>query len=146
MMKINKIQLDVVSQEKHLLTEEVDSVNIETLGGELTILPNHTPLLTRLNEGILTYEKNGKSYYVAIFGGFMDVAVDNQVTVLADSAARAESIDIAKVERAKQEAEEAAKNQATDQEAALIESQLRKTALELRVAKKHQSLGSNPKI
>lgn len=143
---MKKLHLDVVSQEKRLLTEDVDSVNIETQEGELTILPDHAPLLSRLSEGVLTYTKDKINHYIAIFGGFMDVSSEGKVTILADSAVRAENIDLANVEQAKKEAEEARKNKADDQEAALLEAQLRRTALELRVAKKHQAMGSKPNI
>ncbi len=106
-MKTNKtrLTLDIVTQEKRLLTTQADSVTVETIVGELTILPNHLPLLTQLKEGVLTYEIEGKKHFVAIFGGFIEISAHNQVNVLADSAIRAEEIDIAEVEKAKKEAE-----------------------------------------
>ncbi len=106
-MKTSKtFTLDIVTQEKRLLTVEAESVTAETVVGEITILPHHLPLLTQLKEGILTYQVNGKKKFVAIFGGFIEVSANNQVNVLADSAVRAEEIDIAEVEKAKKEAEQ----------------------------------------
>lgn len=135
----NKLHLDLVSQEKRLLTEQVDSINISTSEGVLTILPNHSPLLTQLSEGVMTYIKEGETYYVAIFGGFMDVAPGSKITILADAATRAESIDKAKVEKAKKEAESAISSLDSEQDLAIAENALRRTALELKVAHMHHA-------
>ena len=106
MKKSDLLTLDVVTQEKRLLTVQVESITAETIVGEITILPHHVPLLTQLKEGILTYQVEGKKRFIAIFGGFIEVSIDNQVNVLADSAVRAEEIDIAEVEKARKEAEQ----------------------------------------
>ncbi len=106
MKKSDLLTLDVVTQEKRLLTVQAESITAETIVGEITILPHHVPLLTQLKEGILTYQVEGKKRFIAIFGGFIEVSIDNQVNVLADSAVRAEEIDIAEVEKARKEAEQ----------------------------------------
>ena len=106
MKKSNSLTLDIVTQEKRLLTTETESVTVETTEGEITILPHHLPLLAQLKEGVLSYTTGGKKHFVAIFGGFVEVSANNQVNILADSAVRAEEIDIAAVEKARKEAEQ----------------------------------------
>jgi F-type H+-transporting ATPase subunit epsilon len=54
-----ELQLDVVTPERRVLSEAVDMVNVPGLGGELGILPGHTPLISQLQTGVLTYSKGG---------------------------------------------------------------------------------------
>lgn len=144
---MKSITLDIVTQEKRLVTEEVDSVSIETIEGEMTILPDHQPIMTRLPEGILYYTLGKAKHYVAIFGGFLEVGEHSKVNVLADSAVRADSIDLAKLEKAKSDAEKALKDKTSDRDFALAEVALRRAALELRAAhKQHSSSGSSPQL
>ena len=131
------LKLDIVTQEKRLLTVEVKQITVETITGEITVLPNHIPLLTRLSEGLLHFvDKDGKSEVIAIFGGFLEVDAEGGVSVLADAATRAADIDLAKVERAKKEAEETLKDKKRETEFALAEASLRRAYLEIKAAQK----------
>lgn len=132
---IKLLTLDIVTQEKRLLTVETSRVTVETEMGEITILPGHIPLLAKLKEGLLRYE-DGKANedIIAIFGGFIEVDATGKVSVLADSAVRAVDIDLAKVERAKTEAEATLRDKTKEQEFALAEAALKKTWLELKAA------------
>jgi F-type H+-transporting ATPase subunit epsilon len=87
-----KIQLDVVTPERSVLSEPVDMVTVPGLGGELGILPGHTPLISQLQTGVLTYVQEGKSYPLHVSGGFVEVR-DDHVSVLAEVAERPEEID-----------------------------------------------------
>lgn len=87
-----KIQLDVVTPERRVLAEPVDMVTVPGLGGELGILPGHTPLISQLQTGVLTYVQEGKSYSLHVSGGFVEVR-DDHVAVLADVAELPEEID-----------------------------------------------------
>ena len=87
-----KIQLDVVTPERRVLAEPVDMVTVPGLGGELGILPGHTPLISQLQTGVLTYVQEGKSYPLHVSGGFVEVR-DDHVSVLADVAELPEEID-----------------------------------------------------
>ena len=78
-----KIQLEVVTPERRVLAEPVDMVTVPGLGGELGILPGHTPLISQLQTGVLTYVQEGKSYPLHVSGGFVEVR-DDHVSVLAD--------------------------------------------------------------
>jgi F-type H+-transporting ATPase subunit epsilon len=90
-----KIQLDVVTPERRVLAEPVDMVTVPGLGGELGILPGHTPLISQLQTGVLTYVQEGKSYPLHVSGGFVEVR-DDHVSVLADVAELPEEIDSAR--------------------------------------------------
>ena len=90
-----KIQLEVVTPERCALAEAVDMVTVPGLGGELGILPGHTPLISQLQTGVLTYVQEGKSYPLHVSGGFVEVR-DDHVSVLADVAELPEEIDSAR--------------------------------------------------
>ena len=80
-----KIQLEVVTPERRVLAEPVDMVTVPGLGGELGILPGHTPLISQLQTGVLTYVQDGKSSQMHVSGGFVEVR-DDHVSVLAEVA------------------------------------------------------------
>ena len=90
-----KIQLEVVTPERRVLAEPVDMVTVPGFGGELGILPGHTPLISQLQTGVLTYVQEGKSYPLHVSGGFVEVR-DDHVSVLADVAELPEEIDAAR--------------------------------------------------
>lgn len=90
-----KIELEVVTPERRLLSEPVDMVTVPGLGGELGILPGHTPLISQLKTGVLSYLQGGKTFQLHVSGGFVEVR-DDHVSVLADVAERPEEIDAAR--------------------------------------------------
>lgn len=129
------LTLDIVTQEKRLLTVETARVTVESEMGEITILPGHIPLLAKLKEGLLRFEDNkGKEEIVAIFGGFLEVDSEGKVSILADSAVRAKDIDLAKVERAQNEAKMTLSDKKRAVEFAQAEAALKRTWLELKAA------------
>src|ERR1700726_936527 len=100
------IQLIVVTPERQLLRETVVEVTVPGLDGQLGILPGHVPLMTELGIGELSYRTSASSRPVvlAVISGFAEVLPD-RVTVLAETAERAEEIDLARAEEAKARAE-----------------------------------------
>lgn len=133
-----KIQLDIVTAERLVVSEQVDYVSAPGAGGIIGILPRHAPLLTALTVGELHYKQDGEEHSFAIGGGFMEVRPDH-VTVLADSAERAEEIDEMRAEQARQRAEELLKERPhADVEAARIEQALRRAEVRLRVARQRR--------
>jgi F-type H+-transporting ATPase subunit epsilon len=93
------IRLDVVAAERAVYSDDVDIVIAPGVEGQLAILPHHTPLMTLLQPGELIARKGAEEYSLAVSGGFLEVRPD-RVIVLADSAERAEEIDIARAEAA----------------------------------------------
>ena len=94
------LNLEIVTPEKKVLSEAVDSVTIPTTNGEVGILTNHAPLISSLKPGVLSYTKAGATEKMVISGGFLEVSADN-VSVLADVAETAAEINVeaAKTER-----------------------------------------------
>ncbi|HYJ45726.1 MAG TPA: F0F1 ATP synthase subunit epsilon [Pyrinomonadaceae bacterium] len=99
-----QIQLEVVTPQRRVLSEAVDSVNVPGLNGELGILPGHTPLISQLQTGVLTYARGGAIQRLHVSGGFVEVNAD-RVSVLAEVAERPEEIDAARARLARERAE-----------------------------------------
>ncbi len=98
------IRLELVTPERLLLSEEVDEVVAPGYEGEFGVLPGHTQLLAILNIGMLWYRKESTVKKVVVGGGFAEVTHD-RVVVLADTAERADEIDLARAQRARDRAE-----------------------------------------
>lgn len=131
-----KLQLEVVTPDRLVISETVDIVMAMGALGEFGILANHVPFLTPLQAGELRYRKDNKLEYLAVASGFVEVS-NNKVTVLAEAAEKAREIDIDRAKRAKERAEKRlaqAKAEAIDY--ARAETALKKALLRLRVAEK----------
>ena len=98
------LQLDVITPERRLLSEAVDYVTVPGLGGELGILPGHTPLISALQTGVLSFTQGGASRRMLVSGGFVEVSSD-RVSVLADLAEFPEEIDTARARTEREQAE-----------------------------------------
>lgn len=132
------ITLDIVTPEKRILHQgDVSIVTVKTVEGEVGILPGHLPLYSQLAPGELKYRVGTEEHFVAIHGGFLEVA-NSKVTVLADAAARAEDLDEAAVKEARRKAEEAMSQRVSDEDYALAEGAMRRALLDLRVAKRRR--------
>ena len=101
-----QIQLEVVTPERRVLSEAVDSVNVPGREGELGILPGHTPLISQLQTGVLSYVQNGVTRRLHVSGGFVEVNAD-RVSVLAEIAEHPEEIDAARARLTREHAEKA---------------------------------------
>jgi F-type H+-transporting ATPase subunit epsilon len=99
-----QLQLEVVTPERRVLSEEVDMVVVPGLGGELGILPGHTPLISQLQTGVLSYTQGGRTSQLHVSGGFLEVR-DDHVSVLAEIAERPEEIDAARARLAREHVE-----------------------------------------
>src|SRR5579875_608533 len=100
-----QIDLQVVTPERRVVSETVTSVSLPGRDGRLGILPGHAPLISELAAGVISYEREGKTEVIAVSAGFTEV-LQGRVIVLAETAERAEEIDVERAERAKQRAEQ----------------------------------------
>lgn len=98
------LHVEVVAAERSLLSDDVDEILAQTLQGQIGILPHHAPLLTLLAPGEMRLKKGNDEQVLAVGGGFLEVGSDNQVVVLADSAERAEEVDVGRAEEARRRA------------------------------------------
>ena len=99
------LELQIVTPDRLVVREQVDEVQIPGSEGYFGVLPGHTPLLASLAVGELWYRKGQEKTYLSIAGGFAEVLPD-RVTLLATLAEKAEEIDVARAEAAKQRAEQ----------------------------------------
>jgi F-type H+-transporting ATPase subunit epsilon len=93
------IELQIVTPERHVLQETVQSVEIPGKEGYLGVLPGHAPLLTELGVGILAYRKGSENRFLTVIGGYAEVLPD-RVIVLAEISEKAEEIDRARSQAA----------------------------------------------
>ena len=128
------IILDVVTAERMVYSGEVDMVIAPGIEGQLGILPHHTPLMTTLQAGELRVKRGGQEVSLAISGGFLEVRPD-KVVILADSAERAEEIDVTRAEEARRRAQDRLTGkQASEMDGARAEVALRRSLARLKVA------------
>ncbi|MEP6993694.1 MAG: ATP synthase F1 subunit epsilon [Acidobacteriota bacterium] len=107
------LQLLVVTPERKVVETQAEEVQLPGSEGYLGILPGHTPLITLLKTGVLSYRGAGRSGALAVSAGFAEISND-RVSVLADLAEAAPEIDAAAAERERGKAEEEMKTAGAD--------------------------------
>ncbi|MFH1427755.1 MAG: ATP synthase F1 subunit epsilon [Patescibacteria group bacterium] len=109
-MQTNIIKFEIVTPEGPVLKEEILQVTVPTKLGEITVLPNHIPLVASLMPGVIEIKKpDNKIEIMSVSGGFIEV-LKEKIVILADTAERAEEIDISRAEEARIRAEEIKKD------------------------------------
>ena len=137
---------EIISPEKVVYKEEVDEVIAPTVSGQITILPNHVSLLTQVSPGEIIIKKNGKEQYMAVTGGFLEVA-NNNVSILADYAVRSEDIEVTKAIEAQKRAEKIikeSKEKISEKDFAIAQAQFLRSILELKVASRRRRITQMP--
>lgn len=130
----NKILLEIVTPERALIKEWVDEVTAPGTEGEFGILPGHTPFLTTLKIGEISYKKDNAIRYIAVSWGYAEVG-PSQVTILAEAAEIAEEIDTKRAEEARARALSIlAKKDAEESQFKLAEATLEKAMVRMQVA------------
>ncbi|MDX2495875.1 MAG: F0F1 ATP synthase subunit epsilon [Desulfuromusa sp.] len=130
------LKLEMVTPYKRVLAEDVDEITAPGFVGELGILPGHTPLLTTLKVGDLTYKKGKELFHIAVNWGYLEVENDT-VTVLVDTAEKADDIDLARAKAALGRAEDALKILPHDDKKYMImEAALQRALIRIQVAGK----------
>ncbi|MGD0355069.1 MAG: F0F1 ATP synthase subunit epsilon [Dehalococcoidia bacterium] len=130
-------KLEIVTAERQVFSEDVNTIIAEGIDGQMTILPKHAPLITMLAPGELVIRKDGEEMYMSISGGFLEVRPD-KVIVLADACERSDEIDIERAREAKKRAEERLKNLTTEVDQSRAEAALRRSLARLRVVEKRR--------
>ncbi len=102
---MDRIHLEIVTVERLVFSDDVDMLVAPTTTGQITVLPQHAPLLTMIEPGEIRIMKGGEESYIAVSRGFLEV-IGNKATILADTAERAEEIDIERAQAALQHARE----------------------------------------
>lgn len=129
-----KLRLEMVTPYKHVLSEEVDEVTAPGTIGEFGVLPGHTPMLTTLKIGELSYRQGSETFHVAVNWGFVEVENDT-VTVLVETAEPADEIDLGRAKAALGRAEEALKKLAPeDKDFLVMQAALERALIRIQVA------------
>lgn len=109
-MSVKQLKLKIVTPERLVLEEMIDQVSLPTTLGEITVLPNHIPLITELASGDVVAYANGEPVPMAVVGGFVEVKQnqkgDTEVAVLADFAEHVSELSDDAIDKAKARAEE----------------------------------------
>ena len=130
----DQIQLEVITPERRVLAEPVDAVTVPGANGELGILPGHTPLISQLRSGVLSYTQGGTTRRLHVSGGFVEVRTD-RVSVLADVAERPEEIDAARARLAREHAEKALSSfSGTEEDFEIARARLERSMVRLHLA------------
>lgn len=131
-----KLSMELVTGERVVYqADDVDMIVAPGSEGTLGILPNHAALISLLDAGELRVKKGGSEESLIVFGGFIEV-LDNRVIILADTAERAEEIDLERAANARELAEESLQNRAERQSIAEADAALRRAALRLKVGER----------
>ena len=136
------IKFEIVTPERSVLKEEVSQVTVPTAMGEITVLPDHIPLVAILEPGVIEAKReNGDIEVMSVSGGFLEV-LKGKIVVLADTAERAHEIDVQRAEEARDRAEDLKKSEIRfDQKRfAELSSLIAKEMARTRAAKKYRKL------
>lgn len=132
------IRCEIVSQDRVVFSDDVDIVVIPGANGYMGILPDHSPVLTVLQYGIITVRNKEGEQYFTVAGGIAEVQPD-QVTILADAAENIAEIDIQRAEEAKRRAEELlVKEQVNTEQYLAIQSALRRSTLRIDAVRRYR--------
>jgi len=129
------LQLDVVTPERTVVSEEVEIVMAPGYFGEFGALRNHIPFLAQLQPGEVKYRKGGRLEHLVVSGGYAEV-LPTQVTVLATTAERAQDIDLERALAAKERAEERLRERRDDVDFIRAEAALQRAIARIRAAEK----------
>jgi F-type H+-transporting ATPase subunit epsilon len=127
--------LTIVTAESEVFSEEIDSLVAPGIDGQLGILPNHAPLMTQLQPGEMTIRSNNGENVLAVTGGFLEV-LNNQVTILADTAEMDVEIDLERAEAALQRATERVETRQADVDLARALSAFRRAQIRVDLARR----------
>lgn len=137
---MNKINFELITPERTLIEKQLESLSCPTSLGQITILPNHEPLVANLVPGELVVKNEGEVDYINVTGGFVQIKKNNMITVLADAAEHFYEIDEQRAEAAKVAAEKAmSESRQSSEEYAKVAASLEKSLMRLNILRKHGS-------
>ncbi|MEY4167706.1 MAG: F0F1 ATP synthase subunit epsilon [Blastocatellia bacterium] len=133
----DKLNLEVLTPERKVISVQVEEITVPGIDGELGVLPNHTPMISQLQTGVLTYRQGGEKRSLHVSGGFVEVLPD-QVSVLSDVAERPEEIDPERARRARERAEKRLASNGDDVDFRREELRLQRAMIRLQLASRGQ--------
>jgi F-type H+-transporting ATPase subunit epsilon len=134
------MRLEIVTPEARAYSDEVESVVIPAVEGEMGVLPMHIPLVTAIKPGELVVTKSGKMLHMAVGEGFVEITQE-RVNVLTDMAIEEKAIDEAAAEAAVKRAQEAlAGRDLGAEEEAAVQAALAKSLAQLHVKRRRRGI------
>jgi F-type H+-transporting ATPase subunit epsilon len=132
------IKFKIITPERVVFEDNVTQVTLPTTMGEITILPNHRSYISSIQPGEIMLKKDGEEILLSTSGGFIEFH-GNELIVLADTAERAEEIDLTRAEEARKRAEEIKEEKISmdEEEYARVAAAIQKESARIRVARKH---------
>ena len=142
------LNFKLITPEKIAFEKKVSQITLPTMEGEITILPNHIPLVAELVPGVAMLREHNHTEDVAVSGGFIQVDAEGNVTVLADTAERGEDLNLKNIEQAKARAEQVMRESARgdDEAFARAAAELERELARYRVARKYKANSGKPRI
>ena len=98
---MSKLNIQIVTPERVVFESAIDSVTLMTESGEVTVLPNHVPLVSLLRAGELTLRDGATTTHLVVSTGMLHVEPENNIVILADSAERSDELDEQAIEAAR---------------------------------------------
>ncbi|MFA7244834.1 MAG: F0F1 ATP synthase subunit epsilon [Candidatus Magasanikbacteria bacterium] len=141
-MSTQTLKFTIITPEKKVYKNDVFQVSIPTTSGEITVLPSHIPMVSVLQAGEMRIKDKDGEHPYAISGGFLEVRANSELVILADSAERADNIDLARAEEARKRAEEEMEKvkNTEDVDYARLQALIDKEMNRIRVANKYRKL------
>jgi len=131
----NTLKLEIVTPDAIAYSEQVEMVTLPAAEGEMGVYPQHVPVLTQIVPGEIVVRKDGRDHFLAVGEGFVEITGE-RVAILSDMAIRAESIDEAKAEEARQRAQARLAERLDDEEAAMVSAALAHALAQLKVKRR----------
>jgi F-type H+-transporting ATPase subunit epsilon len=134
------LHFHIITPERVVYESEIESVTLNTQAGEITVLPDHRPLISALAPGELTIRKDGQSLPFAVAHGVVEVRNNNQVVVLSDNSELAENIDEERAQAAYDRAKEflAERREVSDVDYARFQAMLEKNLNRINVVRRYR--------
>lgn len=144
MDKSHKILFKIVTPDGVVCADDVDSINIPTSNGEIGVMPGHAPLVAVVVAGELRFKKDNQETALAVSSGVVEVRPNSEVYILADTAERAEHINLERAQAAVARAQELMRQQANldDVDFARLQAKMEKELARLRIGKKYRKINT----
>lgn len=133
------MKLEIVTPEGVIYSEDVEMVGLQTLDGQIAVLPHHVRLMTQMLPGEMKVRKDGLEQFLAVGEGLVEVTGD-RVAIATDMAIAAENIDEAKAEEARRRAEARLRDKLADEEVASVNAMLARSLAQLHVKRRRRRL------
>ncbi len=134
-MTYDKLDLEIVTPDRLVFSETVDEVVLPGIEGYFGVLPGHAPFLSALAPGEVTVRVGGRSRFLSVSGGFVEVLRD-RVSVLAEACERAEEIDLERAQQDRDGAENAIRNESSEAKLRRAQERLAKATARIQVQRR----------